>query len=545
MSAAERGGDNQAVPRRKARRHGGLLLLWSLAWSALALAMLTSYQPLLQMTRRAIDYSFTQRAIARNLSEAGANEALWYANYGLINLSVNAYGCDAPWTTSCIDKGAPLVDFTNDGMIRAGDILAATQTPYHGSHGWIVSNNSTTYTKTGSLTAGDGSGQVVGNYWAQVSRLHLPQPWIVARGCVPQGCNPDTGAGATHWRVTKVVLERIKPQALYAAFGYDRLILDNRVQIDSYDSGQGGYGGANIGQKVRIGTNGYGSSPEVQILTTNILVQGKLMVAPGTSVSTPGGAPITDYVPGGQIQQQDQRLPPVSSAHISDVFGGIIGYSAAPPGVTGSGGDYTIPNGVTWTCIAPTRVKSLDVLWGGEFKMGAGCQLLVDNDNTATWALNTFSGGKITKTEAGTTTQIFVKNGVFNLSGYGASFLNDGTIPEADKDPPKFQLFVTCTSPCNYTQTPILAQTRTFYGVVYVENGPLDLQRATLDAVNYDATYQGAFMAGKTLNINTVASSKTVNIHYDEQAGSVPLDGTNTQYQAGEKYYNILSWQTE
>lgn len=537
-------------PRRSARhQRGAFLLLWGLTWSVLLLVMVVGYHPMLQTMYRATAWSSGAMA-ARNLADAAANEALWYAQYGLLSLATNSFGCAAPWTADCINKGAPLVDLNTDGtisMLGPGDIFLATDFPFHASHGWnpqVSGTSSTATTKTGSLSAGDGSGQVIGQYSVTVSRLHLLQPWITAQGFVPNSAAP------IHTKRTRVVLERIKPQALYAAFGRDRLILGNHVRMDSYDSGQGGYGGTNISQKARIGSNAKGSSPQVDIQNTDVLVQGKLLVSPGAYVLTPGGAPITNYVLE-QKQQQDQALP---SVQIPSSLTGIIGYTAPPAGVTTAGaGEYTIPPGVTWTCTGPTKVKSLDVQ--GEFRMGASCELLVDNGYalTPTYALDTNGSGKITKTETTTTARIFARDASFNLDGYGASF--DSSIAEADRDPQKFQLFTTCTiPPCTYTQASLLAQAkegavgRTFYGVVYVEDGSLDVQRGRLGGTDYDATYQGAFVAGKMLNVGTVATSKTVYIHYDEQVGrgdtGVELDGSNTAYQVGDPIYRVLSWQT-
>jgi len=283
----------------------------------------------------------------------------------------------------------------------------------------------------------------------------------------------------------------------------------------------------------------------VDIQNTDVLVQGKLMVSPGTTVLTPGGTPITNYVPGGQITQQDQTLPHVE---IPSSLTSISGYTAPPFGVqTLAGtGRYKIPAGVDWNCTSPTKVKYL--LVEGQFRMGAGCELWVENDGADGFALDTNSWGsstegQIIKTNTDTTARIFISNSSFNFDGNGATF--DASIAEADRDTPLFQLFTTCsTPPCSYPQTSVLAQTKTFYGVVYVEDGDLAVQQGN-NMGSTPATYQGSFIAGKTLQVGTVATSYTVSIHWDEQAGSVPLDGTNTRYQSGEQYYRILSWQTQ
>jgi len=263
-------------------------------------------------------------------------------------------------------------------------VLGASQFPFHGTQGWnpqAAGNSSTPTTKTGTLSVGDGSERVVGSYDVTISRRHLPQPWIVARGCVPTGCDPTQDGRFT--RKTRVVLERVNPQAFYASFGHYGLILGNHVFVDSYDSGQGvGYGeplpggGSNNGQKALLGTNAGGPAPEVEILGSDVLVQGKLMVTSTTTVSTPGNSPITNFVIGGQIEQQEQALPRVqvpaalsSLAVTTQPVGGWSGFSS-----WNNLGDFRCTG--SCSCSTPVRVKSLYVT--GTLTLNEGCQLLVD-----------------------------------------------------------------------------------------------------------------------------------------------------------------------
>jgi len=553
--------------QRRSRRHerGVVLVLWGLAWSTVLMIMIVAYHPLLRTLYHNAAQSHNHTA-ARNIADAAANDALWYAQYGLISLAVNSFGCTTPWSQTCLDKGAPIAcPLASDGFpnqCSIGDVLAAIQFPFHATRGWTPQAGGTTSvdtTKTGSLTAFVGSNKTVGAYTVTVNRRHLPQPWIIARGCVPEGCDPSQSG--RNRKTTRVVLERVNPQAFYASFGRDRLILGNHIHVDSYDSGQlVGYGeplpggGSNNGSESLLGTNGVGAIPEVQLQGTDILVQGKLMVTPNTTVQVPFGTTITDYVVAGQIEQQDQSLPRVQ---VPGALSSLAVTTAPAAGWTGFSawnglGDFRCTG--SCTCSTPVRVKSVYVT--GTLNMAEGCQILVDRcaggvcssvpytQTPGGAAVDTDGSGKLQKQTSADTTQIFIRDSKFNFDGGGLTW--NPIVPTADRDTPQLQLFVTCgTPPCNNSTASAFAQRQPFYGVVYVEDGNLALQRASENGNSYIATYHGAFVSGKVLSLNTVATSLTVSVHWDERAGSVNLDGTNTSYGSGDPYYRILSWQTD
>ena len=143
------------------------------------------------------------------------------------------------------------------------------------------------------------------------------------------------------------------------------------------------------------------------------------------------------------------------------------------------------------------------------------------------------------------TTQItvFVKDGGFDLDGPG--LVNETQQPE------KFQLYVTGNSSIGGLISGHLAQTATFYGVVYVEDtdangsgaGDIYIERGSENGVPSSATYYGAFVAGGYLVMSDAATSYSVTMHYDESLRGLPLDGSGRIAASTDLHYRIRLWQ--
>lgn len=526
--------------QRLRNRHGGALLLWSLTGLALSLILVASYYPMIKQNLL-IQNRIFQNQQAYNLSEAAANEGLWYANHGLYDL-VNLY---APNT---VPPGPALADLDQDGDIDKipplnSDATQAIEYPFHSQHGWVPPSGpgpldtplgwpDTQKTILG-VSAGDGSEQVVGDYTIEVVDLSNPQPSITGTGYIP------SMASSTSIFVSRVVLELDPTDFRYAAYADDYLWIDNQVTIDSYDNRVGNYGPGNQLETGHVGTNAI--NPPVgqvgfRISSASGVVKGKGFVTPGTQID-PDPMPSSRLTGGVQLQQT-ANLP-----HIQIPAGLLgMGYSSAPVGCgvtcTCVAGNCTIPAGRTWNCIGDTKVKSLDIR--GTFAMWDNCNLLVDNTggSQATQNLDINMAGQIVRRDATPVTpwvsKIYMRDTGFDFEGNGA------WVDTANNKPASFQVYVTCTTaPCGTLSDSALRQVRPFYGSVYVESGDLDITRGEGSGGPADATYYGGFVSGGSLRVHGEAAN-TVAIHFDERLRYLGIDGQGRQVDS----FHVKSWET-
>jgi hypothetical protein len=118
------------------------------------------------------------------------------------------------------------------------------------------------------------------------------------------------------------------------------------------------------------------------------------------------------------------------------------------------------------------------------------------------------------------------------------------TIPVNDRKPDHLQIYATCTTaPCNNTTWSALAQKEKFYGVMYAEDGQLEVRRASEMGTSYEAEYFGAVVAGRRMYMlgedrdqydafgnptpDGVTESYAIKLHYDTGLRDLMLDGTN------------------
>ncbi len=111
------------------------------------------------------------------------------------------------------------------------------------------------------------------------------QQLITATGCV-RNCTTPSNAVAS----VAMVVERISPFQLALAALY-LVELEDRVEVDSYDSAQGSYGGPNVGAEAHIASNGN------IIVHSNDTVNGNAQA--GGSVTLGSGSTITGSVTEG------------------------------------------------------------------------------------------------------------------------------------------------------------------------------------------------------------------------------------------------------
>lgn len=560
---------------------GYLFLVWSLALSTFALVFIAGYAPFFNRSLRVTQFSF-ERAQALAAAEAGFEDALWELNQNTLDradLAAALFGatCSAVPAACYVDYDAnnQEIDLFNDAMKQYRTWFAPQYGSISGS-GWTgcADPPSPCFRRSQTLNAGDGSNATLGSYTVKVLGLGIKtvtdgegsyyaedfgpsQPQIISVGSV---------AGTGRQTTIHAVLERTKPDFRYAAFGHHRVLVQGKVTIDSYDSALGAYGGANAGSNANIGTNA--ADPAVGIDLQVSLedgdpvyvppsrVKGQAMITSAASWQIDGQGTSSSDVTGGSpagmpTTQMDQKLPavaiPLSLSSLPITTGVTPGWS----GFVGDASGNWSCSGIC-TCSEPVHIKALyDIT--GTMNIDGNCQIFIEKLDSphATQRLNTnASGGKIVKKNGTFTTQIFIKDGGFDLKGGGAIW--DNAIALADRKPEKFQIYVTgANSNSAIGQRCYDANTHegSFFGVVYVENGDLNLWHGDEAGTLYAAEYFGAFASGKQTTIweNVAGNGHFVWVHFDKALLGLALNGTgrppgDTTYGAARKQWRIKSW---
>ncbi len=127
------------------------------------------------------------------------------------------------------------------------------------------------------------------------------------------------------------------PLFRFAMFGNRSVTLNGQVQIDSYDSSKGAYGGVNKGSQGDVGTNGTTSS--VVRLNGNVTVKGNALVGPGADPATAITMTNNDVITGTRSAQSSAFVLPAITIPPGLANGGALSISGNTT-KTYAGGTY-------------------------------------------------------------------------------------------------------------------------------------------------------------------------------------------------------------
>lgn len=485
---------------RLASQRGGLLLLWLWALSAVVLALALSFFPALRATTIMSSRLFRMEQTLL-LADAGLERGVWE----LRTNGGQALGTAGVWNTITPATGCDGLDGSpGDGAVYGLAITACAQTPVQ------------------SLQARDNFGGAIGEYDVSIVNAGTPLVRVIARSYLPSRTDPTA---TSQTAVLDMTGSSAPLPPIYGAMGV-QLVGNAPVFVDSYNSADGPYAGANIRFNGNIGTNGNNPTlwpADLYVENPYSSVKGTATYQTGETVQIAAGATITGGVTAGPARP---TLPHVTipSSLTSLPITTTLGH---PSGVTETGTGHFSINSGTYTCTQPLHIRSL-YLYGGTFELADGCQLFIDSTGSSPQfkpiAVNNGSngigfdtdGGQLLKTGTGTT-QIFVRDTSVDLDGNGIHYAD--TVPVADRKPVNLQLYVTYdnTRDCNVSGNcnrnswgTSLRQQADFYGVIYMEgsggtlyNGreaTMQLDRASRGGGSSNANYYGMFVTSGGLS---------------------------------------------
>jgi len=327
------------------------------------------------------------------------------------------------------------------------------------------------------------SGNVAGDIEIKVYNPETKFPVVESRGLVSYS---DSALMA---KATRAELAEIKYDPWnFAVFGDDDLDFCSAAEVDSYDSTNGPYGGANIGAEGNIGTNGtlFGCID----LCSNSNVYGDAYSGPGTDpesvIITQGNANIS-----GEKKSlfEEKEMPSVKPPEGLPFMGGYS-LGVGDVGTINSSGEFTslvLGNNSTLTITADATLYIT-----GDFTMSSNSQF------------NIADGVNVTIYLGGTFTQ--ASNSQFN---------------NLSQDPTS--LLILGTDSFNGTMT--WNSNTDFYGAVYVPRAHVDF--------NSNIDFYGSIIA-ETFEFNSNAR-----FHYDLALAGLKRDDME------DLPYGIKSWKEE
>ncbi len=384
----------------------------------------------LSAENRLTDKSF-KSSTALSLAEAGIERALWELNFG------------------------DITTWDGDSTLRT---LAITsfQTP---------------------------SGNVAGDIEIKVYNSETKLPVVESRGLVSYS---DSALMA---KATRAELAEIKYDPWnFAVFGDEDLDFSSAAIVDSYDSTNGDYGGANMGVEGNIGTNsilfgGIDMAPNSQVYGDAYSGAG---VDPNDVIITQGNA----YIDGEKKSLYDEKEMPSVTPPEGLAFMGGYSLGVGDVGTIDSSGEFTslvLGNNSTLTITSDATLYIT-----GDFTMSSNSQF------------NIADGVNVTIYLGGTFTQ--ASNSQFNnLSQDPASLLILGTD--------------------SFNGTMAWNSNTDFYGAVYVPRAHVDF--------NSNIDFYGSISAG------TFAFNSNARFHYDIALAGLKRDDME------DLPYGIKSWKEE
>jgi hypothetical protein len=501
-------------------RRGGIMLLLAFAMNSIFLAFVAGYVPFVQTMVR-IPWFSHERDQALALAEAGMDWAL-----GDLGATDGTPG--AAWTS--VDVSAcDTLDRRTDGTLSGLPITSC--------HRHVAPRR---------LTAGDGSGEPIGQYVVFLVNGGANLARVVAGGLVPDFAQTRT--------IRAVAVDIIRPASFnFAAYGGGDLMIWGETHIDSYDSSLGAYeASTNKSQDADVGTNGQNTSgtQDVRVEDPNTTLEGDIWITPGDTVYV---NPLTTFT-GSVETTPDILLPHVAVPAALDSLPITTGNEAGWSGFNNvDGAGHFKCSNTTCVCDKPVHIRSLKVDGTSTFRVEDGCQMLIDKQGTVNpyggLLLDINGSGRILKIDSAATNQVFVRDGGISFDGKGASW--DTLIPDAQRLPERFQFYATCSvPPCNNATLSGWAPTLPFYGVVYIEGGSLEVAQGSENGWSYDSEIYGAVVAGSRVVLkgiyrdqyladgvtpgpDGVNETYSMTFHYDKQLADLMIDGTGRR---GFKY---------
>jgi hypothetical protein len=372
---------------------------------------------------------------------------------------------------------------TGINVAEAGAELAFWELEYGGGDflsidGWAGANP---ITRTGFMQTS--AGDVLGEYFISVTNPTTDTPTIESTGFVPNQ------AAAEVQRIVRIAVE---PDYIFdmAAFGIDGVSMNSNAITDSYDSGVGPYGGANVGSNGDIGTNSISTSPPAITLDSNAHCNGDAFIGPGGDPATAIWTGASSTISGGQEATRRE----------TEVL------SMAPPTGLPVNGDFSLGGDETATMSSSGEYGSIfldgnsiltidsdvTIYITGELEMVSNSQLHITNDAD----VEIYVDGRI-YLESNTAVNNISQDPA-TLAIYGTDSLTDsGDEPGVEFD-----------------------SNNDFYGTIYAPQSTI--------SVDSNAEFYGA-MFGKFVELDS-----NVQVHYDE---ALQVPG------AAAEGFQVESWQ--
>lgn len=425
---------NDLKRRLFSSKSGSILIAALIVTTALALVMGAHSSRLFSEYRMA-DRSYHMSA-ALNLAEAGIQHAMSELNYG--------NGSYTGWTAS------------DGGSTQSITVSALTST----------------------------SGNVCGGYTVTMSNIDTDDPVVVSVGRSPSVANPRSS------KSVKVALKRSQTGFFtMAVFGKESVLLNSNAQIDSYNSADGEYGGANVSCGGNVGTNSTSESwPYAITMNSNAVINGSAIVGVGGNANNAILENANVTITGNKTELDEPKTFPA-------VYG--------PVGLTYKG-SLTLNSNANESITESGKYDNISLNSNSYLTVSGDVQIYV----TGTLSLNSNTHIDI---QSGGSLELYVDGNMnFNSNAY---------ISNVAKDPTKCILYGTS----NYTGNLNFNSNTAFYGVVYAPEANIQM--------NSNSGIYGS-VVGKSVSINSNGK-----VHYDEALGESSVGPATGDYN-----YQLTSW---
>jgi hypothetical protein len=315
--------------KRKRHEEGMILVIGVIVMAFLLLLVLPFLFQLSAENRLTDKFFKSNRALS--LAEAGIERAMWELNFG------------------------DILTWDGDSSLRTLDILSFQAS----------------------------SGDVIGDIEIEVYNPESKKPLIKSRGKV------DYSDSAFMAKGTRAELAEIKYDPWnFAVFGNEDMDFSSAAEVDSYDSTEGAYGGANVGVEGNVGTNG--TFLGCIDLCPNAKIYGDAYSGPG---SDPDSVIITQgnsYIDGEKKSLYEEKTMPsvIPPDDLPDMGGYSLGVGDV--GTINSSGNFT--SFVLSSNSVVTITSDVTLYITGDFSMLSNTQLnIADGVNVTIYLGGTFN----------------------------------------------------------------------------------------------------------------------------------------------------------
>ncbi len=290
-------------------------------------------------------------------------------------------------------------------------------------------------------------------------------------------------------KTTRSVSVTLGGAALYAYGIYAKGAIDinNNALVDSYNSGSGSYGGANIATNGSVGTND--TTSNAIDIGNNATIKGNVSTGSGGTIDAGSGVTIT----GTQTSTNNRTLSSVT-------------VPSSLTGLTSSGALTLSNNGSTVITAGSYKYSNIST--------GNNCTITISG-NVSLYLTSTSSA-----LSTGNNMTFTITSGS-NLTLYtdGRLDFSNNSIANANATPSSFQIYSTYSSSSGSAGVEF-DNNGTVYAAVYAPDTDVDL--------NNNVTFYGA-VVGRTVDL-----ANNVNFHYDEALSSITTSGSS---------YSASNWQ--